>query len=350
MIFYHFLLGNIQQKKRTDGLADIQTGFSLKNNMITFTGFKKRKESKERKRKKKLIRTAILVLLAMVVLMIVFNALLINTNRTAEYTGIQKLNPTTDSNVKDKTEDELNYDTDVYIYQLNDEEKQKLVDLGYSEKDITNGNVDDFIKELYGIEAYVQNLYMVRYTSPYEGAKEPTKEQRSQLYNSMLESYIAQNYSNVVYQFKKALKKYNFTNFLDEPITSLYHDASARIDQGLLTGTEENGDDLTLLLKDSLSNMNSAEGLLYDVFALGISQTSQIILDASSCVPLSEVYTILEQDTYDPQKQDFDHKDKMSSMADIVYYYKVETADGDVANVYIDSVGIEKHVIGVYII
>ena len=317
--------------------------------MITFTGFKKKKKSsKAKKRQKKIIRITAVSLLVMVLLMVLFNALLLNTNRTAEYTGVQKLNPSSDKNVKNKSDDEMNYDTDVYIYQLNDGEKQELIDKGYSEEDIKNGNVDDFIKELYGIEAYVQNLYMIRYTSPYENATEPSDSQRSQLLASMMNSYQSRNYSNVVYQFKQALKKYNFTHFLDEPITSLYHDASARIDQGLLDGTEENGDDLNQLLSDSLSDMTSAEALLYDVFSLGYSKTSQIILDGSSCVPLGEVLSILEQDVYDPQTQDFDHKDKMSSTANVVYYYKVELDDGAVANVYIDSVELQKHVIGIY--
>lgn len=316
--------------------------------MITFTGFKKKKKSsKARKRQKKMIRITFVSVLVMVLLMVLFNALLLNTNRTAEYTGVQKLNPS-DKNVKNKSDDEMNYDTDVYIYQLNDDEKQELLDKGYSEEDIQNGNVDDFVKELYGIEAYVQNLYMIRYTSPYENAKEPSESERAQLLASMMDSYIFKNYSNVVYQFKQALKKYNFTHFLDEPITSLYHDASARIDQGLLNGTEENGDDLNQLLYDSLSNMTSSEALLYDIFSLGYSMTSQIILNDSSCVPLGEVSTILEQEVYDPQTQDFDHKDKMSSTANIVYRYKVELDNGATANVYIDSTELQKHVIGIY--
>lgn len=316
--------------------------------MITFTGFKKKKKSsKAKKMQKKMIRVTFVSVLVMVLLMVLFNALLLNTNRTAEYTGVQKLNPS-DKNVKNKSDDEMNYDTDVYIYQLNDDEKQELLNKGYSEEEIKNGNVDDFIKELYGIEAYVQNLYMIRYTSPYENAKEPSESERAQLLASMMDSYISKNYSNVVYQFKQALKKYNFTHFLDEPITSLYHDASARIDQGLLNGTEENGDDLNQLLNDSLSDMTSSEALLYDVFSLGYSMTSQIILDDSSCVPLGEVATILEQETYDPQTQDFDHKDKISSTANIVYRYKIELDNGTIANVYIDSTELHKHVIGIY--
>lgn len=314
--------------------------------MITFTGFKKKKKKKNIKRKQIAVIAA--VILCMTGSMVMFNYLLMHVNRTSDYQGVVKLDPSKTNSVKKKTDEEVNYDTDFYEYTLSEDEKSRLKELGYTDEQIADGNVDSFIKDLYGIEAYIQERYMNRYPSPYKNAKNPTEAQCSALYSSMLSAYLDGNYSNVVYQFQQALKKYTFVEFRCEPVTSLYHDAAARIDQGLLKNGKEEGDDTAELTAESLTDMNSAEALLYDTFSSGYVTILPLIHDSSSCVPVTPLADVIESRVYDPQKDTFDHQEAIGRMAEAVYYYKAEDENGQPVNVYIESDGIIKKIVGVY--
>ena len=267
------------------------------------------------------------------------------------FTGVQHLNPEKNDAVEIKDEDKIKYGTDIYAYHLSKDEEEILHERGYTLKDLEDMNPDDYVLLLYGAEADIQNRNMYRYRSPYKRAKEPSQNERTRLYESMVDSFRQKNYSNVVYQFQKAMKKYTFEMYKDEPITSLYHDAAERINTDMTAEEiQENGGSAEKNWgTEELKGRKSAIAVLYDTFTLQVDIFKNLVVDRNSCLPIGTLSSVDEERCIDVRREpDYQYSDMLAPGADLVYEYDVTDSAGRKALVLIQSTQLDKELVGVY--
>lgn len=316
--------------------------------MLTFKGFKHK--PKKINLKPMQILVVLVILLGMIGLAALFQSFSTSYDKTKDFEGLTDVIKNNSDNLRDKTEEESEYQTTISSFTLTDEEKQKLLDMGYTEDQLSEMSDSDFILTLYGKEDWVQNTYMIRYQSIYKNTDEPSDTKRQEILQSMLSSYQQRNYSNVVSQFQNYLKQYTFENYKDEPITSLYYDASQRIDTALLSvGEESDGLSEKERIERSLDDRRSALGVLYDTFSLDINLTQPLFTSTSSDIPVFDIQSISESEVFDPSATtDYSHSSDVRGAADLIYYYKIIDSQGNTIEVLItDTQGI-KAVVGVW--
>lgn len=333
--------------------------------MLTFKGFKKH----ERKSKPTLMkkysgtitpkRLGVILIVSVAIigfgLSFFIQNLSFNHQKSLTFDGIEVYNAD-DDDVREYTSDEIEYDTNLYTYELTNDEKKLLLDKGYTEEEISSTNTNEFVDDLYGREAYIQNLYMKRYKSALKNAKEPTETQREEILTSLLDAYKQRNYNNVIAQFQEYVKTYTFESYLDEPITSLYYDCTQRVNPALFyaSSTEEDlestPEEEKQWLLDSLNSRTSAIGVLYDTFALDTNIVETTIDAIDSDIPMFAIKEIEETNVYDPNKtREFSHAYDVS-YSDLVYVYKIKDVTNSEAEVVVTDEEGTKTLIGVWYI
>lgn len=329
--------------------------------MLTFKGFKKKKKPPKKDYSKTITPKRLAITIVIVVITIALGLtffiqrFVINHQKSLTFDGITTYD-TEDDDVRDYTEDEIDYDTNLYTYELSEDEKQQLLDKGYTEEDISNTNADEFVNDLYGQEAYIQNKYMRRYKSAIKGAKEPSDSQREEILNNLLDAYKQHNYSNLIAQFQEYVKEYTFEDYKDEPITSLYYDATQRVNPALFyaNSTEEDlettEEDEKRWLTDSLNSRTSALGVLYDTFTLDTTIIEETIEASTSDIPMFAIKEIVSTQTYDPNStREFSHAEYVG-LSDLVYVYTVMDVTGEQIEVVISDYQGKKTLIGLWYI
>ena len=320
--------------------------------------------------RKKTIRITIIAILC-IIPFVVFAAVRLSKTASKNEAGILQVIPGKNG-AKQESKDEASYGADLYDNSISEKDKEKLEADGTDLSDDARQPINTFeqTKKLYGAEYAVQSQFMYRCKSPYKSAKEPSKSQRQRILDNLLNSFKKQDYEDVVSTMQNYLAQYTFEEPEDEPVTSLYHDALARVPASLKDSeaAEQDSDlpgllpDTTLaarksLIENSIGNRFSAIGTLYDTFTLSQDLVLPNIISNESCMSIYSIASIEESNVYDPQDdsvtsgenyQAIPFRDAIDADADVVYVYKIKDSNDNNVTVVIESQGILKSVVGVY--
>lgn len=179
---------------------------------------------------------------------------------------------------RDETDEEKKYSVKIYKYVPSVEEITTLKDKGYTTEEIEKLTDDELINILYGKEAMINNKYVQKHTSMYRNAKEPTKEERKQILETLIDLYKEEDYYALVTKFGVYQKEYLFEHFLDAPINALYHDAEMMVDFNSYP---------ELTKKSKLSMRQSIYSVVYDLNT--ISDNLQASSDFTNCILLGKI-------------------------------------------------------------